>query len=321
MSRRSASIGIVMALAGSLFVAQPVAAADRQAPKIVKALLKDANNNGNADRVVLVYSERVKHKADKDGSYPFTVEGYQVRKVARSEGKKLVILLKDAAGPDKPLVRYERSRRQPVKDRAGNQAAPQVFRKVVPFGAELPPGSAQLVTVPTGPGQVLSDEGLIACGDACSAVLPLGTEVPLTAAPDQGAVFLGWGGACQGTAPVCTVTLDENETVSARFGWPVTIAVEDGGTVASEDGRIACPPGCTASYAPGTKVTLSATADEGSSFSGWAGACSGSESTCSFSVTEPVAVSASFATGTDPEPLPSITPVPLPTLTLSPPLG
>jgi hypothetical protein len=38
----------------------------------------------------------------------------------------------------------------------------------------------------------------------------------LTAAPDAGAGFAGWGGACSGTGP-CTVTLDGDKNVTATF--------------------------------------------------------------------------------------------------------
>jgi uncharacterized repeat protein (TIGR02543 family) len=47
--------------------------------------------------------------------------------------------------------------------------------------------------------------------------------VVLTATPDTGETFLGWGGDCSGTNPTCTLTMDNNKLVYATFsgGGPV----------------------------------------------------------------------------------------------------
>ena len=50
-----------------------------------------------------------------------------------------------------------------------------------------------------------------------------------------------------------------------------------GGTVTSIPPGIACGITCTAFYAPGTVVTLTATADTGSVFAGWSGDCAGTD--------------------------------------------
>lgn len=65
-------------------------------------------------------------------------------------------------------------------------------------------------------GVVTSSPAGIACGGTCSANFDPGTAVTLTATPDLGAVFTGWGGACSGTAP-CTVTMDADRSVTATF--------------------------------------------------------------------------------------------------------
>jgi uncharacterized repeat protein (TIGR02543 family) len=41
--------------------------------------------------------------------------------------------------------------------------------------------------------------------------------VVLTATPDANATFVGWGGACAGTEPGCTVVMSEDRAVSAVF--------------------------------------------------------------------------------------------------------
>ena len=48
----------------------------------------------------LMYSERVRHSADRDGRYPFTVSGYRIRSVGKATGKALVVLLVEPAQPD-----------------------------------------------------------------------------------------------------------------------------------------------------------------------------------------------------------------------------
>ncbi len=50
-------------------------------------------------------------------------------------------------------------------------------------------------------------------------------------------------------------------------------------------------------FAAGTTVVLTETPTAGATFSGWAGACSGTSTICSLSITAPTAVSATFAGG------------------------
>ena len=103
--------------------------------------MKDADRDGRADRIVLRYSEKVSHKVDK-ASFPFTVTGYGITKVKRSaRNTKLVILLREKSASDptaKPNVRYKRTTKQPVRDKAGNQAKNQTFRKTTSFARPTP---------------------------------------------------------------------------------------------------------------------------------------------------------------------------------------
>jgi hypothetical protein len=69
-------------------------------------------------------------------------------------------------------------------------------------------------------GVVMSDDGSIACGlggGGCSAKFAEATVVTLRATPPAGARFLGWGGACSGTAPVCQVVISKGVSVQANF--------------------------------------------------------------------------------------------------------
>ena len=79
-----------------------------------------------------------------------------------------------------------------------------------------PASSYVLSVAKSGPGMVSSGPAGISCGSDCSESYASGTAVTLTAAPSNGAQFLGWSGACSGTGP-CSVVLDAAIAVSATF--------------------------------------------------------------------------------------------------------
>ncbi len=66
-------------------------------------------------------------------------------------------------------------------------------------------------------GAVTSSPGGISCGATCSAAFAGGGSVTLSATISSGGVFAGWGGACAGTAPTCTLTMDANKSVTATI--------------------------------------------------------------------------------------------------------
>lgn len=51
----------------------------------------------------------------------------------------------------------------------------------------------------------------------CSANYPPGTVVILTATPDPGSYFVEWSGDCTGKQPTCTLVMDKDKTVNAKF--------------------------------------------------------------------------------------------------------
>lgn len=156
-----------------------------------------------------------------------------------------------------------------------------------------------------GSGNVTSSPSAIFCGSTCSAAFAQGTEVTLTANPALGNRFTAWGGACSGTASTCTVTANGDVQVTAGFEstqshvLDVSVGGAGGGSVSSTPGGIACPGDCSETYADGTSVTLQASADPGSAFVGWSGACTGT-GTCTVTMTAAHTVFADFQASTLP---------------------
>jgi hypothetical protein len=69
----------------------------------------------------------------------------------------------------------------------------------------------------TGDGTITSEPAGIDCGSTCSLPFLHNAVVTLTAVEDASSTFLGWsGGGCLG-AGTCTVTMDDNKSVTATF--------------------------------------------------------------------------------------------------------
>jgi phospholipase C len=155
----------------------------------------------------------------------------------------------------------------------------------------------------TGKGSVASNPAGINCGQTCSASFAPGTQVLLTATAATNSYFVGWtGGGCSGSSPTCTVTLSQSEQVTATFGVPqvepvlsVSLAGTGAGTVSSNPAGISCKPTCSASFNEGTQVTLTETPGTNSYFVGWVGGgCSGSNPTCTVTLSQSQQVTATF---------------------------
>ena len=88
-------------------------------------------------------------------------------------------------------------------------------------GGTTASSSNYTLTVKTaGAGRVTNNAAGISCtstGTGCSASLAAGATLILTATPDAGAPWKGWGGDCTGTGLTCSITMTKAKSVTATF--------------------------------------------------------------------------------------------------------
>jgi len=134
-------------------------------------------------------------------------------------------------------------------------------------------------TAGTGNGRVVSDPAGIDCGGVCAAAFPARQRVELIPIADPGSEFAGWSGSgdcldgvLDGAGDAsCVATFNLRPAVT--YALTVSVSGSGSGIVASSPAGISCSGTCTASFAPGTEVRLTARADDGSVFAGWSGDC------------------------------------------------
>jgi hypothetical protein len=78
-------------------------------------------------------------------------------------------------------------------------------------------GGFKLTVAKSNSGTVTSSPSGINCGATCTTSYGAGNAVALMATPPPGLAFLGWSGACSGTAPSCTLTMNVDTKVQANF--------------------------------------------------------------------------------------------------------
>jgi hypothetical protein len=141
--------------------------------------------------------------------------------------------------------------------------------------------------------------GSLNCGTGCSASIPQGTSVTVTATPQTGSSAAIVGCA---TNP-CTVTVAAGgTTVTATFTLnQYVLAVTLGGPSATGSVLSSVGINCSASTSPcsvlvnyGTPVSLTATASGSGVFTGWSGCTPTGSSPCSVTVTGATNVTANF---------------------------
>jgi len=139
----------------------------------------------------------------------------------------------------------------------------------------------------TGIGNLTSNPAGITCGSqgtACSASFASGKSVVITPTADATSHFVGWTGACSGTA-ACDLTMSADRQIVATFDLNPLLTVSLGGNTSGTGTVTSVPPGincqypqggsCQAYFSKGTSVQLKAVAGSGSVFGGWTGGCSG----------------------------------------------
>ena len=140
------------------------------------------------------------------------------------------------------------------------------------------------------------------CYRNCDSVHDKGSYVLAVPIPYEGSIFGGWSGLCEGEG-LCRIQMNEAESLTAAFKR------EDGSEkvltyVKTGDGNgdvfftpigteYTCNGNCIGKYNQGTKVTVRADPDRDSQFTGWSGACSGTEA-CTVTMSERRRVIANF---------------------------
>lgn len=169
--------------------------------------------------------------------------------------------------------------------------------QVVPVQATIeppaePPATLAITLVGEGTGEVHDDHGhtclkSTAALTTCPLIsYPAGTVVTLSGTPASGSTFDGFLGPGCSITPSCSLTLHGNVSITALIHRPQEIGVSLTGTgygsVSATGAKIYCdkPAGSSGAFCPfyvpwATGVTLHATPDPGSAFSGWSGGCSG----------------------------------------------
>jgi uncharacterized repeat protein (TIGR02543 family) len=159
-----------------------------------------------------------------------------------------------------------------------------------------------------GSGSVSSSDKLISCGSSCSAFETAGATVTLTAAGVSGSVFKGWSGRCLGAQVICVITVNDHQDVGATFAQTFTLSVgrSNKGEIVADtpgvDGILDCggAGSCSAKFAQGTTVALTAVPPAGKTFVNWtgsgAGACNLSTSpVCAVTVGGNLSIQANFS--------------------------
>lgn len=125
-----------------------------------------------------------------------------------------------------------------------------------------------------------------------------GDMATVTATAGEGSVFSGWSGPNAAECETGTVTMDAHKSCAATFilqSFTLTVAKTGNGTVTSTPAGIDCEPTCSAPYDINTEVTLMATPDTLSTFTGWSGACTNLIGECVVTMDLDKSVQANFS--------------------------
>ena len=156
------------------------------------------------------------------------------------------------------------------------------------------------ITAQPGVGGSITDGADLSCRPAktCLQAYSPGDTIALTASPNAGYSFVGWGGACAsfGSDPHCSVTALGSKTVTATFSYTLRVLTKGNGrgSVSSSPKGIDCPSDCRSTFGPGAVVQLQAAPDAWSGVT-WSGDCTGHDPDgCSVTMDRPRTVTATF---------------------------
>ncbi len=149
-------------------------------------------------------------------------------------------------------------------------------------------------------GRVTSVPAGVNCTDFCRTGFTPGASVTLSAVADAGHVFDGWGRACSGVNPTCTLSMSTDREVLAFFKKldTLTIAKSGGsGLVTSSPAGLDCGAICSAKFKRHTPVELFAEPAPGYRFAGWSGCAIDFGSRCIQTAEGDATVTANFVVG------------------------
>jgi hypothetical protein len=135
----------------------------------------------------------------------------------------------------------------------------------------------------SGRGRITSADGSVNCTmDSCTVMVNAGAQLVLNAVAETDSEFKSWSGCSGASGATCTLaSVTAPVTVGATFALKnasFVIAREGNGkgsvTATWQGGMAVCGTTCSAALLPGTVVTLTGTAEAGSSLT-WGSPCSG----------------------------------------------
>ena len=128
-----------------------------------------------------------------------------------------------------------------------------------------------------GEGDVVSNPGGINCGFDCESAFLIGAPLVLKAGADQNSRFIAWQNCPAVSGNFCNLTMTDDEAlIGARFEpqglqtFDITTSVLGNGLLLDEQGWIDCQSECSTTFLQGETVRITAHADEGEEFLGWA---------------------------------------------------
>jgi uncharacterized repeat protein (TIGR02543 family) len=151
--------------------------------------------------------------------------------------------------------------------------------------SEIPATKFNLTTTVTGNGKVtLNPDG---------GKYDEGTSVELTANPDEGSQFDGWGEDGSGQSNPLTIVMNDDKNVTATFS-EIPATKFNLTTTVTGNGKVALNPD-GGKYDEGTSVELTANPDEGSQFDGWGEDGSGQSNSFTIVMNDNKNVTATFS--------------------------